>query len=245
MTRAHSTASSIISASTPPDTRIYAIGDIHGRADLLIETIERIDSDLERRPIGHSVEVYLGDYVDRGPDAKAVIDLLSVRLVNNRAVCLRGNHEDLMEKFLRDSKHIEAWSQLGGLETLASYGVVRDRNRSETGRDLHHKFCQMFPRTHLLFLQCLKPWLACGDLLFVHAGIRPGIPFERQRLDDLLWIRGEFLDSELDHGKLIVHGHTPVPHPDIRANRINIDTGAVWTGTLTCIAIEGTSIMFL
>ena len=128
-----------ISASTPSDTRIYAIGDIHGRADLLIDTIERIDSDLERRPIGHSVEVYLGDYVDRGPDAKTVIDLLSVRLVNRRAICLRGNHEELMECFLRDPDYFEAWSQLGGLETLASYGVVPNPNGGETGRDLHER----------------------------------------------------------------------------------------------------------
>lgn len=241
----YSAATGRISASTPSDTRIYAIGDIHGRADLLIDTIERIDGDLERRPIGRSVEVYLGDYVDRGPDSKAVIDLLSVRLVNNRAICLRGNHEELMERFLRDPDHLDAWSQLGGLQTLESYGVVPDPNGGETSRDLHNRFCRLFPRTHLLFLQCLKPWLGCGDLLFVHAGIRPGVPFEQQQLNDLIWIRGEFLDSQLDHGKLIVHGHTPVPHPDIRANRINIDTGAVWSGTLTCIAIEGTSIMFL
>jgi serine/threonine protein phosphatase 1 len=245
MTQPRSTGSGRISASTPSDTRIYAIGDIHGRADLLIETIERIDDDLERRPIGHSVEVYLGDYVDRGPDAKTVIDLLSVRLVTNRAICLRGNHEDMMERFLKDPAHLEAWSQLGGLATLASYGVVPHPSGNETSGDLHHRFCQMFPRSHLLFLQCLKPWLGCGDFLFVHAGIRPGVPFERQQLNDLIWIRGEFLESQLDHGKLIVHGHTPVPHPDIRANRINIDTGAVWTGALTCIAIEGTSIMFL
>jgi serine/threonine protein phosphatase 1 len=245
MTRPHSAGSGRISAATPPDTRIYAVGDIHGRADLLIETIDRIDNDLERRPIDHSVEVYLGDYVDRGPDTRTVIDLLSVRLITNRAICLRGNHEQVMERFLHDPNHLETWSQLGGLQTLASYGVVPDPSGRESSRDLHHRFCQAFPRTHSLFLQCLKPWLGCGDLLFVHAGIRPGIPFERQQLNDLLWIRGEFLDSRLDHGKLIVHGHTPVPHPDIRANRINIDTGAVWSGTLTCIAIEGTSIMFL
>jgi serine/threonine protein phosphatase 1 len=245
MMRAHSAGSGRISASTPPDTRIYAVGDIHGRADLLIEIIDRIDRDLERRPVGHSVEVYLGDYIDRGPDAKTVIDVLAARLVNKRAICLRGNHEDIMERFLRDPDHLEAWSQLGGLQTLASYGVVPDANGVETSEDLHDRFCRVFPRTHMLFLQCLKPWLGCGDFLFVHAGIRPGIPLERQQLNDLLWIRGEFLDSQLDHGKLIVHGHTPVPHPDICRNRINIDTGACWSGVLTCLALEGTSILFL
>jgi serine/threonine protein phosphatase 1 len=245
MMRARPAGSGRISASTPPDTRIYAVGDIHGRADLLIETIERIDDDLERRPVRHSVEVYLGDYVDRGPDAKTVIDLLAARLVNKRAVCLRGNHEDMMERFLHDAEDFETWSQLGALQTLESYGVVPRFDGTETSTGLRDRFCRAFPRGHELFLQCLQPSLECGDLVFVHAGIRPGIPFEHQELSDLLWIRGEFLDSTLDHGKLIVHGHTPVPYPDIRSNRINIDTGACWSGTLTCIAIEGTSILFL
>src|ERR1700676_210566 len=115
--------SQIIAASAPPDVRIYAIGDIHGRADLLIETMARIDDDLERRPIRHAVEVYLGDYIDRGPDSRTVIDLLAVRLVKNRAVCLRGNHEALMEDFLRDPASLQPWLQLGGMQTLASYGV--------------------------------------------------------------------------------------------------------------------------
>ncbi|HLZ01619.1 MAG TPA: metallophosphoesterase family protein [Bradyrhizobium sp.] len=246
MMRARSAASSNpIAASTPPDTRLYAIGDIHGCADLLIETIERIERDLERRPIRSSVEIYLGDYVDRGPDAKAVIDVLAARLVEGRAVCLRGNHEDLMERFLRDPIHLEAWLQLGGLQTLASYGVTPRTDRVESDKTLHRRFCEAFPRAHELFLQCLKPWCACGDYLFVHAGIRPGIPLEAQKLGDLLWIRDEFLTSQRDHGKLIVHGHSPVPHPDIHHNRINIDTGACWTGTLTCLALEGTSILFL
>ena len=103
--------------------RVYAVGDIHGRADLLVDAIARIDDDRARRPIEHAVEVYLGDYIDRGPDSKTVIDLLSVRLVNNRAVCLRGNHEALMEDFLRDPANLRSWLQLGGKQTLASYGV--------------------------------------------------------------------------------------------------------------------------
>jgi serine/threonine protein phosphatase 1 len=234
-----------ISASTPPDTRIYAVGDIHGRADLLTEVIERIERDLERRPVGRSVEIYLGDYIDRGPDSKDVIDLLAVRLVQGRAVCLRGNHEDMMERFLHDPHHLEAWLRLGGLQTLASYGVVQRSGHAEGEEILHQRFRKAFPRAHELFLKCLKPWCACGDFLFVHAGIRPGVPLEQQTLGDLLWIRDEFLSSQHDHGKLIVHGHTPVPHPDIHANRINIDTGACWSSTLTCLAIEGTSLLFI
>jgi serine/threonine protein phosphatase 1 len=234
-----------IAASTPADTRIYAIGDIHGRADLLIETIARIDEDLQRRPVEHAIEVYLGDYVDRGPDSKAVIDMLAVRLVKQRAVCLRGNHEALMEDFLRDPETLGPWLRVGGMQTLASYGVHPRSRRSETELDLYHRFWRALPRTHELFLQCLRYAFCCGDFLFVHAGIRPRIPIAQQDINDLLWIRHEFLDSAQHHGKLIVHGHTPVPHPDIRHNRINIDTGAWRTGTLTCIAIEGSRVLVL
>jgi serine/threonine protein phosphatase 1 len=232
-----------IAASTPPDVRIYAIGDIHGRADLLAETLARIDDDLQRRPISHAIEVYLGDYIDRGPDSKTVIDMLAVRLVENRAVCLRGNHESLMEDFLRDPACLRPWLQVGGMQTLASYGVQPRPGMIET--ELHRRFWDAFPRAHELLLQCLRTSFCCGDFLFVHAGIRPAVPIERQDLNDLLWIRHEFLNSARDHGKLVVHGHTSVPHPDIRHNRINIDTGAWRTGTLTCIAIEGMTILVL
>jgi serine/threonine protein phosphatase 1 len=233
-----------VAASTPEDTRIYAVGDIHGRADLLIETITRIDDDLRRRPIKYAIEVYLGDYIDRGPHSKTVFDLLAVRLVENRAVCLRGNHEAMMEDFLQDPAYLDHWQQLGGMQTLASYGVY-PRSDIETEIDLHRRFLSTFPRVHELFLQCLRYSFCCGDFLFVHAGIRPGIRIRQQDPHDLIWIRHEFLDSTQNHGKFIVHGHTPVPHPDIRRNRINIDTGAWHSGILTCIAIEGTTILVL
>jgi serine/threonine protein phosphatase 1 len=233
-----------ITASTPAGTRIYAIGDIHGRADLLSEIIARIDDDIRRRPIARAIEVYLGDYIDRGPQSKTVIDLLAVRLVRNGAVCLRGNHEAVMEDFLQDPAILHYWRQLGGMQTLASYGV-HPRAGGETEIDLHRRFLRAFPRAHELFLQCLRYHFSCGDFLFVHAGVRPGIPIEQQDAMDLLWIRHEFLDSEQNHGRLIVHGHTPMLHPDIRHNRINIDTGAWKTGTLTCIAIEGSTILIL
>jgi serine/threonine protein phosphatase 1 len=237
--------SQIIAASAPPDVRIYAIGDIHGRADLLIETMARIDEDLERRPVAHAIEVYLGDYIDRGPDSKTVIDLLAVRLVNHRAVCLRGNHEALMEDFLRDPANLGPWLQLGGMQTLSSYGVEPRPRSNEAPIGLQLRFWDAFPRTHELFLQCLRYHFCCGDFLFVHAGIHPGVPIGQQDPHDLLWIRHEFLESVQHHGSFIVHGHTPVPHPDIRHNRINIDTGAWRSGILTCIAIEGTTMMVL
>lgn len=233
-----------ITASTPPDTRIYAIGDIHGRADLLSEITARIDDDIRRRPVAHAIEVYLGDYIDRGPDSKTVVDLLAVRLVASRAVCLRGNHEAVMEGFLQDPAILPYWLELGGMPTLESYGIALD-DENVTAINIHRRFIDAFPRAHELVVQCLRDQFVCGDFLFVHAGIRPGVPIERQDINDLIWIRDEFLDSTRKHERFVVHGHTPVPHPDIRHNRINIDTCAWRTGTLTCAAIEGSTILFL
>ncbi|MEH2505995.1 serine/threonine protein phosphatase 1 [Bradyrhizobium sp. AZCC 1578] len=244
MHRSPAAPSRSVNASAPAGTRIYAVGDIHGRADLLSEIIARIDDDIRRRPIAHTVEIYLGDYVDRGPHSKTVIDLLTVRLVANHAVCLRGNHEAVMEGFLQDPAILQYWLQLGGMQTLASYGVEL-HDETATASELHRRFLDAFPRAHQLFMQCLRNQFSCGDFLFVHAGIRPDVPIEHQDPNDLIWIRDEFLGSTLDHEQFIVHGHTPVPHPDVRHNRINIDTAAWRTGTLTCIAIEGSAILFL
>jgi serine/threonine protein phosphatase 1 len=234
-----------IAASTPAETRIYAVGDVHGRSDLLRETIDHIDDDVRRRPIAHAVEIYLGDYVDRGPDSKSVLDLLATRLVRNNAVCLRGNHEELMERFLGNPQTLPGWLTVGGMQTLASYGVDPCLDIADSSNEVHRRFRRVFPRAHDLFLKCLRPWICCGDYLFVHAGIRPAVPFEQQAFADLLWIRDDFLRSPLDHGKFIVHGHTPVPHPEVHTNRLNIDTGAWRTGRLTCAVLENASIQFL
>jgi serine/threonine protein phosphatase 1 len=244
MQQVSAASSRTVSASAPADTRIYAIGDIHGCADLVSEVMARIDDDIRRRPIAHTVEVYLGDYVDRGPHSSRVLDLLAFRLVANRAVCLRGNHEAVMEGFLQDPSILEHWVPLGGMQTLASYGIEL-RDDTETALDLHRRFLDVFPREHELVMRCLRNQFSCGDFLFVHAGIRPDVPIEQQDVNDLIWIRDEFLDSTRRHERFVVHGHTPVPHPDIKPNRINIDTGAWRTGTLTCIAIEGSTILFL
>jgi serine/threonine protein phosphatase 1 len=243
MQQVSAASSRSVNASAPSDTRIYAVGDIHGRADLLSEIIARIDDDIRRRPIAHTIEVYLGDYVDRGPQSKTVIDLLTVRLVANGAVCLRGNHEAVMEGFLQDPAILEYWLPLGAMQTLASYGIELHEN--ETAFSLHRRFLDAFPRAHELFMQCLRNQFSCGDFLFVHAGIRPGVPLDDQDPNDLIWIRDEFLDDTRSHKRFIVHGHTPVPHPEIRRNRINIDTAAWRTGALTCVAIEGSTILFL
>jgi serine/threonine protein phosphatase 1 len=229
----------------PPATRIYAVGDIHGRADLLLDLVERIEEDLSRRPVANAVEVYLGDYIDRGIDSKAVIDILCRRLVDRKAVCLRGNHEAMLEDFLQDPDVVYGWMRLGALSTLTSYGVSIPTATQLVPPQIHRALCDALPRTHVLFLRCLRNMYRCGDYLFVHAGIRPGVPLDQQVQDDLIWIRDEFLHATTDHGCTVVHGHTPVSHPQVCSNRINIDTGAVFTGRLTCIVLEAGSILFL
>jgi serine/threonine protein phosphatase 1 len=243
--RTSATTGALRASQAPPATRIYAIGDIHGRADLLADLIERIDDDLCRRPVDYAVEVYLGDYIDRGTDSKAVIDILCHRLVHRNAICLRGNHEAILEDFLQDPDVVYGWMRLGAQSTFTSYGVSIPTTTQLVPARIHRAFCDALPRTHVLFLRCMRNIYQCGDYLFVHAGIRPGVPLDQQVQDDLIWIRDEFLHSTADHGCTVVHGHTPVAHPEICSNRINIDTGAVFSGRLTCIVLEAGSVLFL
>jgi len=220
----------------PDGIRIYAIGDIHGRADLLDGTLKRIDADLKTNPVAHAIEVFLGDYIDRGPASRQVLDRLVARNRTHQAVFLKGNHETYLIDFVTNPLILEDWKRVGGFATLMSYGITPSTNAEA---QLAAAFDQALPESHRQFLGNLKLSFTCGDFFFVHAGVRPGIPLEKQREEDLLWIRQDFLLSEEDFGKIIVHGHTPVAHPDIRPNRINIDTGAFATGRLTCLKLEG------
>jgi serine/threonine protein phosphatase 1 len=223
----------------PPGVRVYAIGDIHGRGDLLEQVLKRIDEDRAHAPVPHNIEVYLGDYVDRGPASRQVVDLLAERGRRHRTVFLKGNHEDLLANFLHDPTTLGTWRRLGGLETMMSYGVTPSINADPRAQaELAVAFHKALPPTHKHFLNDLKTSFTCGDYFFAHAGVRPGIALEKQREEDLLWIRQEFLHCEDDFGKIVVHGHTPVVEPDIRPNRINIDTGAYATGRLSCLVLE-------
>jgi serine/threonine protein phosphatase 1 len=228
----------------PDGIRIYALGDIHGRADLLKQMFTVIDVDLTHNPIDRPVEVFLGDYIDRGPDSAHTLDLLIERSLYRETVFLRGNHEAYLLEVLRDHAKVDDWRQFGGLQTLMSYGIQPSLNPDAAERaDLISALIEVMPGDHLRFLQSLRPSFLCGDYFFVHAGVRPGIPLNEQEETDLLWIRNEFLDSEENFGKYIVHGHTPVREPDIRPNRINIDTGAYATGNLTLLTIQGSSML--
>ena len=226
--------------------RIYAIGDIHGRADLLDQLLERIDAQLAADPVCRPVEIYLGDYIDRGPSSRAVLERLIARSRERETVCLKGNHEIYVEDFLSNPAIFDKWRVFGGLETLLSYGVAPsvNMNWAEQPRTAA-AFRQALPESHRRFLGSLISSFTCGDYFFVHAGVRPGIPLRNQREEDLLSIRQDFLLCEADFSKIVVHGHTPVREPDIRHNRINIDTGAYATGQLTCLILEGNERHFI
>ena len=230
----------------PDGTRVYCVGDIHGRDDLLDEMAERVKADMEGQSFDHVVTVFLGDYVDRGLGSMRVVERLSRSEWPTPIIALAGNHEDLLMAFLEDEGVLEAWRSLGGLETLHSYGV--DVGSGMAGRDfkkIQAAFAARFPEHHRHFLETLKISTAIGDYFFCHAGVRPGVPLDRQDRDDLLNIRDAFLFSEAEHGKLVVHGHTPSVAPEIRSNRIGIDTAAYATNRLTCLVLEKDERRFL
>jgi serine/threonine protein phosphatase 1 len=228
------------SPRVPDGIRIYAIGDIHGRADLLDQVLSNIDRDLSARPTPRALHVLVGDYVDRGPDSLGVLDRLVERAQDHELICLKGNHESFLIDFLKAPAVLDAWRHFGGLETLLSYGLAPSvRPDAATRMQLAADLERAMPAAHRGFLQNLKLSFTCGDFFFAHAGVRPGTPLTHQQEEDVLWIREEFLSCEQDFGKIVIHGHTPVLEPDIRPNRINIDTGALATGRLTCLILEG------
>lgn len=232
----------------PAGQRVYAIGDIHGRVDLLHLMHQQILADQQTADGASTVTVYLGDYVDRGADSYAVIDTLANQPpVTDTAIMLMGNHEELMLRFMDDAAVGRGWMQLGGDATLESYGVTMPMDIPPARRFevMRETFCAKIPETHLTFLQSLSLHHQVGGCLFVHAGLRPRRALDRQLQRDLLWIREEFVDSPYDHGALVVHGHHVRPKPEIRDNRIGIDTGACYSGVLTCLVLEGDSWRFL
>ena len=228
----------------PDGVRVYAIGDVHGRADLLQSLLTVIDADLARSAPRRAIHVFLGDYIDRGPDSRRVLDLLIARSRSHETVCLKGNHEVFLLEVLQDPTRLQEWRHYGGLLTLVSYGITPTMSpTAEEQVELIDGLKRAIPPEHLAFVQQLPSSFTCGDFFFVHAGVKPGIPLERQRDEDMLWIREEFLACEEHFGKYVVHGHTPVSAPDIRSNRINIDTGAYATGNLTLLTIQGDSLL--
>ncbi len=232
----------------PAGIRVYAIGDIHGRVDLLRRLHDMIAADAAKAPHLDRRVVYLGDYIDRGMDSRQVIDLIMTQPpAGLTPILLKGNHEAAMLDFMERPESGPAWLDYGGLSTLFSYGVSVPRPplAPDGAAALSTELAARVPADHRAFLANLRVAADIGDYFFVHAGVRPGVPLAAQTESDLLWIREDFLKSSADHGKMIVHGHTIVPEPDIRPNRIGIDTGAFVTGRLTCLVLEGASRRFL
>jgi serine/threonine protein phosphatase 1 len=230
----------------PDGMRVYCVGDVHGRHDLLRQMAERVEADIKSSSFDNAETVFLGDYVDRGLGSIHVVEQLARGDWPTPIIALAGNHEDLLMTFLEDEGILEAWRSLGGLETLHSYGV--DVGPAMAQRDfgaVRAGFAARFPESHRQFLEKLKVSTAIGDYFFCHAGVRPGVPLDRQNRDDLLTIRDTFLSSEAEHGKLVVHGHTPSVVPEVRPNRIGIDTAAYATGRLTCLVLEKDQRRFL
>lgn len=235
---------------TPPDTAIYAIGDIHGRLDLLLALQQRIVDDAARRTAGRRLLIYLGDLVSRGPDSRGVVERVHNWLpAGFERVVLRGNHEELLlRSHAGEITAIRHWLDYGGIEALASYGVdVRaDMERDDASMaGLCRRFAAAFPAEHLDFLEGFPTSHRAGSYFFVHGGVRPGIPLDRQSPRDLIWIRKTFLNSSADHGAIVVHGHSISREPEAPGNRIGIDTGAYHSGVLTCLTLEGEGWKFL
>ncbi len=229
-------------ARVPDGVRVYAIGDIHGRLDLLREVHALVAADAAGAAQCGNTVVYLGDYVDRGVDSRGVIDLLlDDPPAGFETVHLRGNHEDLMLRFLDDIDFGPVWLDNGGVATLLSYGVslAGPQSREATLQIAQRHLAERLPGRHLAFLRDLRPCHEIGGYLFVHAGVRPGVALEAQAEDDLMWIREEFLGSNADHGRVVVHGHSIRREAELLPNRIGIDTGAYATGVLTCLVLEG------
>jgi len=233
--------------SVPEGTRVYAVGDIHGRLDLLDRLHAIIVNDWNTAPTQVAHLIYLGDYVDRGPNSAGVLERLSQEMfVGFRRTLIGGNHEEMLLAFLDDPNAGTAWRQLGGLETLLSYRVDVPRVLADQGfGGLANELAARIPDHHLALLKSLTLATSVGDYFFCHAGVRPGVPLSAQTPRDLRWIRQEFLSSDQDFGAVVVHGHSPTEQPDVRANRINIDTGAYATGCLTCLVLEGETRRFL
>ncbi len=242
-------------ATVPPGTRVYAVGDCHGclaalrglRAAILADSMH---ADAEAPRADRRVVVYLGDYIDRGPDSRGVVELLiGAPLAGFESVHLLGNHEVFMRGFLDGEDVAAVWMMNGGSETMRSYGLdVAAINGPWPGCDapaLRAALAEAVPEAHRAFLDGLALSHVEGDYFFAHAGVCPGVPLAAQGENDLLWIRESFLGSTVDHGKVVVHGHSPARAPEVRPNRIGIDTGACFGGKLTALVLEDDQHRFL
>lgn len=225
----------------PEGRRCYAIGDIHGRLDLLLSALSAVRSDLAAYPVDRAFLVILGDLIDRGPSSRDVVEYLRTADWSwITPVFLLGNHEEvLLAAYDGDLAALRSWTGFGGAETAESYGVSLVLLLRDDWQGYWQALRAAVPAEHIEFLRGFYDQFALGDYMFVHAGVRPGTPIDGQNPRDLRWIRDEFLLCPDDFGKMVVHGHTISDAPEFRSNRIGIDTGAYRTGRLTVLRLEG------
>lgn len=245
--------------AAPEGVCVYAIGDIHGRRDLLERLVEMIEADAATLPENIRPQiVFLGDYIDRGLQSRDVIEYFTSGAIDRfEPVFLMGNHEEALLRFHQEASFGAQWVRYGGAETLYSYGLAPPNQRASLGshadmaaaRDawtrIWTEFRARLPEEHLSFFQSLKPYHVAGDYMFVHAGLRPGVELDQQTMRDMLWIREEFLEDQADFPKLVVHGHTPMDTVHYDHRRLGLDTGAFLTGKLTAARLSGTDVAFL
>lgn len=226
-------------ATLPAGQRVYAVGDIHGRSDLLAALISAIEHDDAQRKVADTTVILLGDLIDRGPDSAGVIRLARAWQQSRPVRILMGNHEEMLLDALRRIEVLRHFLRFGGRETLLSYPIDPAEYARAELEELILMANAVIPAEDLAFIRSFEDQIELGDYLFVHAGIRPGVPLAEQKTSDLRWIREPFIDHELPFGPLVVHGHTITEAVDIRANRIGIDTGAYRSGRLTALGLEG------
>jgi serine/threonine protein phosphatase 1 len=226
---------------TPRGYRAYAIGDVHGRLDLLNQLLAAIEEDVSRRPPRKSLLIFLGDLIDRGPDSMGVVERLrTYRHDRLKPHFLVGNHEEVLLRLLAGERGILAsWLKFGGSECLQSYGVDPVKVARASERSGLAMVKQAIPASHASFIGDFADTIRLGDYLFVHAGVRPGVDLSLQSQSDLRWIRSPFLEDDADHGFVVVHGHSIAHQVEYRPNRIGIDTGAYKSGVLTAVALDG------
>ncbi|MBN9036078.1 MAG: serine/threonine protein phosphatase [Rhizobiales bacterium] len=229
-----------LDAKGPDGIRVYAVGDVHGRRDLIEAMHDRIGEEIARDGVADWRIVHLGDYVDRGPDTAGVLDFLTSRIAGEpRIVALAGNHDVALVDFLAHGDRTQMFRRFGGNDTARSYGTHVDFATAATAEAGRQALARAMPQAHLDFLSGLPRAVAFGDFFFCHAGIRPGVPLERQDPEDLIWIREPFLGHPGLHPKVIVHGHTPHDEAELMPNRVDLDTLAYASGRLTALAVDG------
>jgi serine/threonine protein phosphatase 1 len=227
-------------SAVPPGERVYAIGDIHGRRDLLDVLIEGVIADDRARGEADTSIILLGDLVDRGADSAGVIAAARELQQRRKVRIIAGNHEEMFLQCFDDLEILRHFLRFGGRETILSYPVDIRAWNAATLEEAQAMMREAVPAEDIAFLQTFEDSIEIGDYLFVHAGIAPGVPIAEQKLSDLRWIREPFLSFAGDHGRIVVHGHTITKQPVIGLNRIGIDTGAYESGRLTALGLEGT-----